>query len=158
MPDAQAAHEFTLTALLPALAGANLIYGAGMLELGITFDYAQMIMDNEMAKMIKTVVGGISVSDESLAVNVIKKVGTAGNFITEEHTYEHMRSQSRSQLIDRKMRPNWLEAGGKDMTERAYAAAIEILENYKPDPLSDEVLAKLRSIVEQAEIEYGVVK
>lgn len=157
-PDAQAAHEFTLTALLPALAGANLIYGAGMLDLGITFDYAIMVMENEMVSMIKRSVQGISVSDETLAVDVIKEVGTAGNFITHDHTFENMKTQSRSRLIDRRMRTGWEELGSTDITERAYAKAIEILENYKPDPLPEEVAARLRSIVEEAEIEYSVKK
>jgi len=40
--DGQTAHEKTLTALLPALAGANLIYGLGMIEMGMTLSYAQL--------------------------------------------------------------------------------------------------------------------
>ncbi|HED24136.1 MAG TPA: [trimethylamine--corrinoid protein] Co-methyltransferase, partial [Firmicutes bacterium] len=48
MPDAQAAHEKTITAMLAAQGGANLIYGAGMLELGVTFDFAQLLIDNEI--------------------------------------------------------------------------------------------------------------
>ena len=47
MSDAQTAYEKTLTGLAPALAGASLIYGAGMLESGMTCDLGQMVMDNE---------------------------------------------------------------------------------------------------------------
>jgi trimethylamine---corrinoid protein Co-methyltransferase len=142
--------------MLTALAGANLIYGAGMLELGITFDYAQMLMDNEMARMIKKSVCGISVSDETLAIDVIKQVGTAGNFIGEEHTFNHMRTQSKSDIIDRRMRDVWLADGGKSFTERAYVAANKILENYKPEYLPEKVQAELRKIVEETERDYGV--
>ncbi|MHB8917632.1 MAG: ASKHA domain-containing protein [Desulfocucumaceae bacterium] len=53
------------------MAGANLIYGAGMLELGITFDYAIMVMENEMAAMIKKAVQRISVSGETLALTIL---------------------------------------------------------------------------------------
>ena len=53
MCDAQSGHEKTITGLLPALAGANLIYGLGMIESGMTFDYGQLVMDNEFAEMIK---------------------------------------------------------------------------------------------------------
>jgi len=145
--------------MLAAQAGANLIYGLGMLELGITFDYAQLVMDNEMAKMINKAVGGIKVSDESMAVDVIKSVGAAGEFITHEHTYQHFRTeQSQSKLIDRTMRDTWLEKGAKDFTERAYDEALNILENYKPDPLPPGVAATIRSIVEAAEEEYGLKK
>ena len=46
-------HEKTLTGLIPALAGANMIYGLGMVESGITFDYGQLVLDCEFARMIK---------------------------------------------------------------------------------------------------------
>lgn len=159
MPDAQAAHEKTITGLLAALGGANLIYGLGMLELGITFDFAQLVMDNETAKMIKKAVSGIAVNEETLAVDVIKEVGAGGEFITHDHTYRNFKKeQSQSKLIDRRMREAWLGLGGKDYTERAYEEAISILENHKPDPLSDDAKTKIRAIVEEAEAEYGVKK
>lgn len=127
-----------------------------MLELGITYDYAQMVMDNEMARMIKQSVCGISVTDETLAVDVIKQVGTAGNFIGEEHTFKHMKTQSRTKVIDRRMRDVWLADGGKDFAERAYEEARSILENYKPQHLSEKVQAELRAIVVETEMELGV--
>ena len=75
MVDAQSGHEKTITGLLPALAGANLIYGLGMIEMGMTIYYGQMVMDNEFARMIKYLVQGIPVNDETLAVDVIKEIG-----------------------------------------------------------------------------------
>ena len=67
MVDAQSGHEKTLTGLMPALAGANVIYGLGMIESGMTFDFGQLVMDDEFAGMIKQCVRGIRVDDESLA-------------------------------------------------------------------------------------------
>ena len=152
MPDAQAAHEKTLTGMMAALAGANIIYGLGMLELGMTMDYAQLVMDNEFALMIKRTVGGFEVNDEELAVDVIKKVGPAGEFFSQKHTYSNFkRIQSTTELIDRRMRGSWEEDGAKDLTERAYAKAIDLLENHKPDPLPGSVAETLRDIVKDAE-------
>jgi trimethylamine---corrinoid protein Co-methyltransferase len=142
---------------LPALAGANLIYGLGMLELGKTFDYAQMLMDNEMVRMINRAVAGIPVTEESMAVDVIKQVGAAGEFITHEHTYKHFRTeQSQSRLIDRTMRHTWLENGSRDFTERAYEEANHILASHTPDPLPAGAAAKIREIIEEAEEEFGI--
>lgn len=141
---------------MPALAGANLIYGLGMLELGITFDYAQLVMDNEIARMIKKSVGGINVNEEEMAVDVIQQVGAGGEFISHEHTFQHFREQSQNRLIDRKMRDAWLAEGGKDMTERAYEEAKRILENHKPDPLPSGAAETMREIVQGAEKEYGL--
>jgi trimethylamine--corrinoid protein Co-methyltransferase len=144
--------------LLPALAGANLIYGLGMIEMGMTIDYGQMVMDNEFARMIKHIVQGIPVNDETLAVDVIHEIGVGKNFLSHDHTFKHMRSQSQPKLIDRRTREDW-EAGGRtDIYQRASEEARYILENHKPEPLPEDVLTTIRSIVEEAEAELGVRK
>ena len=140
------------------MAGANLIYGLGMIEMGMTIDYGQLVMDNEFARMIKYAVQGIAVTDETLAVDVMHEVGVGKDFLSHDHTMKHMRTQSQPKLIDRRTREDW-DAGGKtDLYQRALEEARYILENHKPDPLPDEVLATIRSIVEEAEAELGVTQ
>jgi trimethylamine--corrinoid protein Co-methyltransferase len=152
VPDAQAGHEKTMTSLLPALAGANLIYGMGMLELGVTFSFAQLVIDNEIAGMVKRVVQGVKVTDDTLAVELIKKVGAGKDFLAQKHTRQYMGpEQSKVKLLDRRMRGAWQKRGGKDLAEAAADQAREILQNHKPVPLPDDVLKTLRSIVEEAE-------
>ena len=104
-------HEKTLTAMIPALAGANMIYGLGMLESGITFDYGQLVLDCEFARMINFTVHGIPVSDATLAVDVIKEMGPGKDFLMHPHTFKGMRSQSKPEVIDRRMRATWQSAG-----------------------------------------------
>jgi len=118
----------------------------------MTMDFAQLVIDNEIALMIKKAVGGIDVTDEDLAVDVIKQVGAAGEFISHKHTFSNFkRVQSATTLFDRRMRGAWLDAGGKDLTERAYEKAIGILENHKPDPLPAGAAETIRQIVNEAE-------
>jgi trimethylamine--corrinoid protein Co-methyltransferase len=127
-----------------------------MIEMGMTIDYGQMVMDNEFARMIKYLVQGIAVNDETLAVDVIKEIGVGKDFLSHASTYKHMRTQSQPKLIDRRMREDWQAAGGTDIYQRALEEARYILENHKPDPLADDVLAAIRAIVEEAEAELGV--
>jgi len=148
-------HEKTLTGLIAALAGANLIYGPGMLESGITFDFAQLVLDNEFARMIKQTVRGFSVNDESLAVDVIKSVGPSKDFLDQEHTLKHMRAHSRPELIDRSDMETWRAAGATDSYQRALEKARDILRDHQPDPLPEEVLTQMRSIVAETEGELG---
>ena len=119
----QTGHEKTLTALMAALAGTNLIYGLGMIESGVTFDYAQLVIDNEMARMVKHVVGGVRVDDESLAVDDIAAVGSFGDFLSLEATMRHMRDTSQPELIDRRVREDWEARGASDMYPRALVKA-----------------------------------
>jgi len=129
-----------------------MIYGLGMLEMGMTLSYGQIVADNEFAAMIRRVLEGIPVHDEDLAVDVIARVGARGNFLTEEHTLKHMRGyQSQPKLMDRNMREFWEAKGSTDMIARANEVARGILETYKPQPLADSVARTLRSLVEDAE-------
>jgi trimethylamine--corrinoid protein Co-methyltransferase len=153
--DAQVGHEKTLTGLIPALAGANMIYGLGMLESGITFDYGQLVLDCEFARMIKHVVKGFAVNDYTLAKDVIREIGPFGNFLTHKHTLNGMRAQSRVELIDRTMREEWLAKGAVPIREKALQKVRHILESHKPEPLPDTVRAHIRAIVEEAEKETG---
>ena len=128
-----------------------------MIEMGMTIDFGQLVMDNEFARMIKFVLNGIPVNNEMLAVDAIREIGIGKNFLGHISTLNHMNSQSQPQLIDRKMRERWTASGSKDMYQRAIEEARHILETHKPDPLPADVLAAMRAIVEEAEEELGVV-
>ena len=133
-----------------------MIYGAGMLESGITFDYGQLVLDCEFARMIKHTILGMPVNDDTLAIDSIKEIGPGGDYLMHSHTFKYMRSQSAPELIDRKMRSTWEEMGATTAYERAMAKVRFILENHRPDPLPEDVLAKIRSIVVETENEMGI--
>jgi trimethylamine--corrinoid protein Co-methyltransferase len=130
------------------------IYGLGMLEMGITFDLAQLVLDNDVAGMIMHAVHGIRVDDETLSVDAIKEVGIFKDYLTHETTYTHMRSQSQPRFMDRRTRQDW-EAGGIDIYEKARGHALHVLETHKVPELPSDVRATIRSIIEEAEKERG---
>lgn len=145
-PDPQVGYEFTINALTSALAGANIVYGAGVLESGLTFDYAKLLMDCEGIRNIRKVLGGILVDDEHLAVEVIEEVGPGGTFMGHDHTFERMRTQSAPVLFDRQSRQGWLAGGNQNVADRAYEVARRILETHQPAPLpsgAEEAMAKM---------------
>jgi trimethylamine--corrinoid protein Co-methyltransferase len=139
-----------------ALAGASIIYGAGMIESGVTFDCAQLVMDNEFAAMIKFVVNGIGVNDELLMVDEIHKVGAFGDFLSLDSTYKHMREQSQPKLLDRRVREEWQSDGSTDLYARSQAKAREIIETHVPEPLDTDVVEQMRAFVLEADRERGV--
>ena len=138
------------------MAGANVIYGLGMIESGMTFDFGQLVMDNEFAKMIRHVVKGVRINDETLAVDATREVGPFKDFLTHPSTFKFMKEQSQPEIINRKGREKWEAAGSKNLYESAIEKARSILETHVPLPLPDDVKAGLRSIVENAEKERGV--
>ena len=149
-------HEKTLTGLIPALAGANLIYGPGMLESGITFDFAQLVLDNEFVGMIKHAVRGFAVDDESLAVDVIKAVGPSKDFLGERHTLDHMQIHSQPEFLDRNRMEKWKALGAVDSYSKALEKTRYILQNHKPAPLPDQAVKEIQSIIRETEEELGI--
>jgi trimethylamine--corrinoid protein Co-methyltransferase len=138
------------------LAGANQIYGAGMIESGVTFDFGQLVMDNEFAKMIKHVVAGIRVDDESLAVEDIAGVGAFGDFLSLDATLKHMRELSQPEVLDRRVREDWEARGASDLATRSRARALELIDTHEPLPLDADVAKQIRGIIEAADREKGV--
>jgi trimethylamine--corrinoid protein Co-methyltransferase len=138
------------------LAGANQIYGAGMIESGVTFDLGQLVMDDEIARMIKFAIGGIAVTDERMALDDIAGVGAFGDFLSLDATLRHMRELSQTDLLDRRVREDWESRGATDLATRAHARALELVESHQPLPLDADVAEQLRRIIKAADSEKGV--
>jgi trimethylamine--corrinoid protein Co-methyltransferase len=141
---------------MAALAGANLIYGAGMTESGVTFDYAQYVLDNDMARMVKHTVQGIPVSDENLDLADIHAVGSFGDYLSLDSTLRHMRDLSTPRFMDRRVREDWKAMGGKDAYAAAREAAVEILQEHHPEPLAAEAAEQVDAVLHEAEVRGGV--
>jgi trimethylamine--corrinoid protein Co-methyltransferase len=122
-----------------------------MLESGITFDFAQLVLDSEFARMIKQTVNGFTIDDESLAVDVIKSVGPSKDFLAQDHTLKHMRDHSRPELIDRSGMEAWQASGATDSYQRALEKTRQILQTHQPEPLPEKVLADIRSLITETE-------
>lgn len=158
MTDYQSGHEKTITALFAVLSGANLIYGAGLLEAGISYSHTQLVLDNETFKMVRRLMEGIAVTDETLAIDAVHRAGPGGDYMCDELTMKYLRNyHSTSILLNRQNRSGWeLTTGGKDMAEMARVKANEIIATHRPAvELSDDVKAKLRAIVTDAEREVA---
>ena len=138
------------------MAGANQIYGAGMIESGVTFDLGQLVMDNEIARMIKFAVAGIAVTDESMAIDDIAGVGAFGDFLSLDATLKHMRELSQPTILDRRVREDWESRGATDLATRARARALELVESHQPAPVDPDTAEQVRRIIEAADREKGV--
>ena len=129
LPDAQAAHESALTAMLGALSGGNFIHEAiGMLDGAMTASYAKYVLDNDIVGSCLRTLRGIEINPDTLAVDVIKEVGPGGNYMMVQHTVKYMRTESFSpRTSDRQPYQRWLDAGSKDSWSRAEEIAVQLL-------------------------------
>ena len=136
------------------MAGSNLVYGMGMMEMGMTMSYEMLLCDAEFSRMSRRLEYGIPVNKETLALDVIKEIGPASNSLAHKHTRKFMRKElSTTQFINRTQRETWERKGAKTMDQAAHEKALEILENYHPEPLPEDVRKRIHDIVVEGEEE-----
>jgi trimethylamine--corrinoid protein Co-methyltransferase len=152
----QAAYEKALTGVSAAMAGASLIVGIGGLETGLTFDFGQAVLDDEIVRMIKHLRQGFDVNTETLSVDLIQEIGPFGEFLSQDTTLLKMKSLSQTHLFDRNNREGWENNGKPQSYAKALSRAIDIIEDYQPEPLPVSVVKQIRAIVEEAEKEVNM--
>ncbi len=154
-PDWQAAVDNSFAGLMPVLTRTAILNGAGTLNGSKIFSLQQLIMDAEIYSMIAKVAEGIEVNDETLAVDVIKKIGPGGNYLSDKHTRRHMKEIWRPTVYDRKPYGAWLESGKKGAFEEATEKARWILKNHEVKPLDPKVKEEFARIIKAAEKELS---
>ena len=154
-PDWQAAIDDSLSTFASVMSSADMMNGAGLLNGSKILSYPHMVMETEIYSIVQKVAGGIEVTDETLALDVIRKVGPNGTYLSEKHTRRHMKEIWRPSVWDRKPYDTWLREGKKGALHKATEIADDILANYKPEPLPDDVVRELRAIVARADKELA---
>lgn len=151
--DEQAALEAALWMLVSALSGGNLIHDVGYIEGGLTASYRLIAAMDEVAGLVARFMGGIEVTDETLALEVIDQVGPGGHFIGEDHTFRHFRENWVPALLDRASFGDWEAGGSKSLGDRAQERVRRILRDHQPEPLPADLTEQMASIVARAEAE-----
>ena len=106
-----------------------------------TIAYEQFVIDNEILGMAMRAVRGIEVNEETLAIDVIDRVGPGNHFLMDKHTMRYMRTEHYfpSEFINRQGRHNWEKDGEIDARTRAQEIARHILAEYEPTPIDADV-------------------
>lgn len=150
LPDSQAAAEAAFSILLETLAGAQMAHDVGYLDSGMTNSIEQVVICDELIGYTRHFIKEVEVNDETLALDVIDKIGPDGNFMAAQHTRKHYREDWVPQLFERRNYETWQKAGSKSMRQRAQEKALEILAHHQPVPLPADVQQQLDRIVEAA--------
>jgi trimethylamine--corrinoid protein Co-methyltransferase len=148
----QAGVDKAMSTVFPVLAGAVGIGTVGHLENAVTFSPQQLVIDNEVFAAVRKALRPIEVSDETLALDAVRKVGVGGNYLAEPHTAEHFRDEQF--LSDLFEAMPWQAARGREVAgleARAHAKARELWAR-RPEPvLDDERIKAIDEVVRSAQ-------
>lgn len=133
------------------MAGANTIYGSGMLELGMTFSLEQLVIDNDIIAMERKAMEGVLVNDDTLAVPAIKEIGVGNDFIGHMSTMENIELASDPLLFDRYMIGDWKSAGSKAAVDVAHDIVVDILKNHQVAPIPEDRAKAMEAVMKKAD-------
>jgi len=156
--DAQCGLESAGGALLAALAGVNMVSGAGMLDFESCQSFEKLVLDAEIIGMAKRLIAGIEIREEPIALTLMRKLGHRADFLSDAHTRKWFQRELYipSSVIDRGSRDAWKAKGAKSAFERAAERADQLVGGYRPAPLDAELCSELRLITTTAARRFGM--
>lgn len=144
--DEQTGYEKAQAMLITGLSGADLVAGGGVIDSYFTLSYEQLIIDDELAAMLRRALRGIKITPETLAIEAIQRAGPGGNFLHDSHTLRHMREEIFvPTLTNLQGREKWYQTGSKDVTQVAREKVAFILANHKPKPIAGDLELELEA-------------
>jgi len=148
----QAAYQKGTNLLMAGLAGANIVAGIGCLDGGMAISLQQMVIDNEITAMTRQLLAGFEISEETLALDSIGRVGPRGNFLTDVYTLENCRKQSLylPALFSYHNYASWQDES-KYLPQKAAETVDSILATHEVPPLEVQVVRELERIVQAAD-------
>jgi len=142
--DIQAGVEGALQDLVSASIGEGLVHDThSWLDHGSTVAPAYFVLGQDILGMVKKFMEGVIVNDDNLALEVIEKVGSGGNFLREKHTLCHFKSMFYSSLFERVPYDNWLNRGAPSIESRLRERTVKLIESPDENPLAPEIVKEL---------------
>ena len=147
IPGVQASLENVTMAMDCARVGGEVVNGLGVPDGSTLLSYEQLLLDHEIVRMVVTIFKGFEVNQETIALDLIKKVGIGGSYLSQMHTLKHMKEILIPMLWDSDPFDMWVKKGRKDPMFVALEKVDQILKTHNPVPLDSAVSKKLDAIV-----------
>jgi len=149
--DAQTGIESTNGIILGTLAGINCITGPGMLAFENCQSFEKLVIDNEICGMALRLARDIDVNEETLAFDLIEKVGQGGQFLSQKHTVKWFPIEEYipSTVIDKMGKSQWEKTGARNTVERAKETVDRILKEHVSEPLPSDTERQLDSFMKE---------
>jgi trimethylamine--corrinoid protein Co-methyltransferase len=156
--DAQCGLESAGGTLMAALAGINMISGAGMMDFETCQSFEKLVIDAEIIGMAKRLVAGVVARDEPIALELMRELGHRADYLGQLHTMRWFSEEQYipSSVIDRGSLEGWKQKGAKSAWERAQDRVDQLLAKYEPWSMPEALRDELRAITLGAAQRFGM--
>jgi trimethylamine--corrinoid protein Co-methyltransferase len=150
--DAQAVAEAEFSIMTTAFSGQNLIHDLGFMETTLSYSPELLVICNEVVGKLARFVRGIEVNNETIALDVIERVGIGNSFLSDRHTLAHAESEIFLPKLAVHIPHNkYVKDGEIGMMKRAQTQVTDILATHQPRELDPKIKSDLGRIIEEVE-------
>lgn len=149
--DLQAAIESAVQVVLSGLSGATLVHDVGFLDCADIGSLEMLVMNDEIIAMTRRIMRGLEISDDTLMLDLIDRVGPGGEFMSQRETAKRCRAEIWTPtLMDREPWVNWQAAGAPTMADRVKTRLQGILDTHEPPPLPEGAAEEIEAVLQAA--------
>lgn len=147
--DEQAAADAVFSVMVAELSRTNLIHDVGYTEGGLATSPEMIVLTAETISMVRHFSKGIEFNRETLAEEIIHRVGPGGDFLTDDSTLENFRQLWQPRLFDRRRYEMWKMEGEKRVKDRLKEKTVSLIEEHQPKQLADSIKDEIAYILKQ---------
>jgi trimethylamine--corrinoid protein Co-methyltransferase len=147
--DYQAGMESAVMLTVAAMSGVHVgLHTCGTYGSMLAMSYEKFIADEELCGALKKLMQPVELTDDALAIDLIKEMGTSGNYLIQPHTLNRCRNEFFiPDLGIRTLHSNWLEMDPREITARARHLLEKRLAEYEKPEIDPSLEKKLTQYV-----------
>lgn len=149
--DYQAGMESAMMLTVAALSGVHVsLHACGTYGSMLAMSYEKFIADEDLCGAMKKLIKPVEFTDDAFAMDLIKKLSTSGNYLTEMHTMKRCRDEFFiPDLSIRTMHNKWVDMEPRDITLRAAEILEKRLAEYEKPEIDQDVEKRLVQYVKE---------
>ena len=155
-PGAQASYEKAVNGLSAFMAGSDVVNGVGLLDSSQLLSLEQMVIDDEIVKMLRRIERGFEIDDEHLMLDLVAEMGHGGHFLGQRRTLKYLRKGEHflPGISFRGPYQAW-EESGYDEVATAREQADRLLKEHEVLPITPEAERAIEELVKRADPVLG---
>ena len=148
--DEQSTMEASQFIMMAALQGCNITHDCGYMDFGLSISFEHLVICDEIIGRTKATVKKVETDEDFLAYEAIKRVGHGGNYMADEHTFNHLREDWSGELSDYNVYDNWKAKGSSSMGERAHDKVEKLIAKHQCPALPAKIDGQIQAILDRA--------
>ncbi|MBW2482608.1 MAG: trimethylamine methyltransferase family protein, partial [Deltaproteobacteria bacterium] len=149
--DYQSGMESALLLTVAALSGIHVgLHACGTFGSMLAMSFEKFIADEDLCGAVKQLMKPLELTDDALALDLIRQMGTSGEYLMQDHTLNRCRTEFFiPDLGIRTLHNDWLEMAPREITARAGLLLEKRLAEYKKPAIDKELENRLVAYAEQ---------